>query len=60
VLEQAVIPRLADEVRAVVEEARLHGIPVAAHVHGPEGIIAASNAGVDSIEHGSLLTPEAV
>jgi len=50
----------ATELRAVVEEARLHGIPVAAHAHGPEGIIAASNAGVDSIEHGSLLTEEAI
>jgi len=48
------------ELRAVVDEARLHGIPVAAHAHGPEGIIAASNAGVDSIEHGSLMTPEAI
>jgi imidazolonepropionase-like amidohydrolase len=50
----------AGELRAVVDEARLHGIPVAAHAHGPEGIIAASDAGVDSIEHGSLLTPEAI
>jgi imidazolonepropionase-like amidohydrolase len=49
-----------DELRAVVEEARLHGIPVAAHAHGPEGIIAASDAGVDSIEHGSLLNEEAI
>lgn len=48
------------ELRAVVAEARMHGIPVAAHAHGPEGIIAASNAGVDSIEHGSLLTGEAI
>ncbi len=50
----------AEELRAVVAEARLHGVPVAAHAHGPEGIIAASDAGVDSIEHGSLLTPEAI
>jgi len=50
----------ADELRAVVAEARLHGIPVAAHAHGPDGIIAASEAGVDSIEHGSLLTEEAI
>jgi imidazolonepropionase-like amidohydrolase len=49
-----------DELRAVVAEARLHGIPVAAHAHGSEGIIAASEAGVDSIEHGSLLTDEAI
>jgi len=49
-----------EELRAVVAEARLHGIPVAAHAHGAEGIIAASEAGVDSIEHGSLLTDEAI
>lgn len=49
-----------EELRAVVAEARLHGIPVAAHAHGSEGIIAASEAGVDSIEHGSLLTDEAI
>jgi imidazolonepropionase-like amidohydrolase len=34
--------------------------PVAAHAHGSEGIIAAPEAGVDSIEHGSLLTDEAI
>jgi imidazolonepropionase-like amidohydrolase len=49
-----------EELRAAVGEARLHGIPVAAHAHGSEGIIAASEAGVDSIEHGSLLTDEAI
>ena len=50
----------AAELRAVVEEARMHGIPVAAHAHGTEGIVAASEAGVDSIEHGSILTEEAI
>jgi imidazolonepropionase-like amidohydrolase len=49
-----------DELRSVVSESRMHGIPVAAHAHGPEGIIAASEAGVDSIEHGSLMTDEAI
>lgn len=48
------------ELRAVVQEAHLHGVKVAAHAHGTEGIIAASNAGVDSIEHGSLLDNEAI
>jgi imidazolonepropionase-like amidohydrolase len=33
---------------------------VAAHAHGTEGIIAASKAGVASIEHGSILTDEAI
>jgi imidazolonepropionase-like amidohydrolase len=46
--------------RTVVAEAKLHGVKVAAHAHGAQGIIAASNAGVDSIEHGSLLTDEAI
>ena len=48
------------ELRAVVEEARRHGVPVAAHAHGTEGIMAAARAGVTSIEHGSILTPAAV
>jgi imidazolonepropionase-like amidohydrolase len=49
-----------EELRTVVAEAKLHGVKVAAHAHGPEGIIAASNAGVDSIEHGSLANDEAI
>jgi imidazolonepropionase-like amidohydrolase len=43
------------EMRAVVEEATRHGLKVAAHAHGTEGIAAAVRAGVTSIEHGSLL-----
>jgi imidazolonepropionase-like amidohydrolase len=49
-----------EELRAAVEEARRHGLKVAAHAHGVDGIIAASNAGVDSIEHGSLLDEAAI
>ncbi len=48
------------EMRAVVEEASRHGIKVAAHAHGVEGIVAAIKAGVASIEHGSMLTDEAI
>ena len=48
------------EIRAVVEEARRHGLEVAAHAHGPEGIVAAVRGGVTSIEHGSILTDEAI
>ncbi|WTQ62232.1 amidohydrolase family protein [Streptomyces sp. NBC_00158] len=39
------------ELRAVVEEARRAGLPVAAHAHGTDGIAAAVAAGVDTIEH---------
>jgi len=48
------------EIRAAVEEAARHGLKVAAHAHGTAGIIAASNAGVASIEHGSILDEQAI
>ena len=49
-----------EELEAMVAEASRHGIKVAAHAHGTEGIIAAVKAGVASIEHGSVLTDEAI
>lgn len=49
-----------EELRVMVEEARRHGIKVAAHAHGTEGIIAAVRAGVTTIEHGSMLDDEAI
>jgi len=49
-----------EELRAMVEEAARHGIKVAAHAHGVEGIKAAVRAGVASIEHGSQLDDEAI
>jgi len=48
------------EMAAIVEEAHRHGVKVAAHAHGTEGIRAAVEAGVDSIEHGSLVDVETV
>ncbi|MDT8341677.1 MAG: amidohydrolase family protein, partial [Longimicrobiales bacterium] len=48
----------AEELRAAVEEAARHGVRVAAHAHGAQGILAAVEAGVTSIEHGSQLTDE--
>jgi imidazolonepropionase-like amidohydrolase len=49
-----------EELKAMVDEAARHGIKVAAHAHGTEGIIAAVRAGVASIEHGSILNDEAI
>src|SRR3954451_9960669 len=49
-----------EELQAVVQEASRHGLKVAAHAHGTEGIIAAVKAGVASIEHGSMLNDEAI
>jgi imidazolonepropionase-like amidohydrolase len=48
------------EMRAAVEEAARHGLKVAAHAHGTEGIVAAVRAGVASIEHGSMMNDEAI
>jgi imidazolonepropionase-like amidohydrolase len=49
-----------EELRAIVEESSRHGIRVAAHAHGTEGIKAAVRAGVTTIEHGSMLDDEAI
>ena len=49
-----------EEMKTVVDEAHRHHITVGAHAHGPEGIIEANKAGVNSIEHGSLLNEEAI
>lgn len=49
-----------EEMRAVVEAARMTERRVAAHAHGLDGIKAAVRAGVTSIEHGSILDDEAV
>jgi imidazolonepropionase-like amidohydrolase len=46
----------AAELRAVVEEAHRADRPVAAHAHGANGIEAAVDAGVDTIEHCTYAT----
>lgn len=43
-----------DELRAAVEEAHRLGRQLTAHAHGPSGIAAAVEAGVDCIEHCSF------
>ena len=49
-----------DEIRSVVKAARDYGFKVAAHAHGSEGIVRAVKAGVDSIEHGTLMNSEGI
>ncbi len=48
------------ELQTLVQEAARHGVRVAAHAHGTEGIKSAVKAGVASIEHGSMLDSEAI
>lgn len=43
-----------------LDEATRHGLRVAAHAHGSDGIKAAIQAGVTSIEHGSMLDDETI
>ena len=49
-----------EERKAMVDEAARHGVRVAAHAHGTDGIKAAVRAGVTTIEHGSQLDDEAI
>jgi imidazolonepropionase-like amidohydrolase len=44
-----------DEMKGIVDMAHSLHLKVAAHAHGARGIEAATNAGVDSIEHGTLI-----
>ena len=49
-----------EEMQAVVNEAHLQGLKVAAHAHGASGIRDAIRAGVDTIEHASLIDDEGI
>jgi imidazolonepropionase-like amidohydrolase len=44
-----------EEMQAIVADAHRLGRKVAAHAHGAQGILWATEAGVDSIEHGSYM-----
>jgi len=47
-----------EEMQAIVADAHRLGRKVAAHAHGAQGILFATEAGVDSIEHGSYINDE--
>jgi imidazolonepropionase-like amidohydrolase len=49
-----------EEMQAIVADAHRLGRKVAAHSHGAQGILWATEAGVDSIEHGSYINDEAI
>lgn len=64
VLTKGAIPGNAsltpEELAAAIDEAHRHGLRVAAHAIGTQGIKNALRAGIDSIEHGSMLDDEAI
>jgi imidazolonepropionase-like amidohydrolase len=49
-----------EEMKAVVDEAHMADLKVAAHAHGAAGIKDAIRAGVDTIEHASLIDDEGI
>ncbi|MFZ5657876.1 MAG: amidohydrolase family protein [Pseudomonadota bacterium] len=48
------------EMKAVADDAHMLGLKVAAHAHGAAGIRDAIRAGVDTIEHASLIDDEGI
>ncbi|MGO4222225.1 amidohydrolase family protein [Lysobacter sp. TAF61] len=49
-----------DDMKAVADEAHQWGLKVAAHAHGAAGIKDAIRAGIDTIEHASLIDDEGI
>jgi imidazolonepropionase-like amidohydrolase len=49
-----------EQLRAIADEAHQWGLRVAAHAHGAGGIKAAIRAGIDTIEHASLVDDEGI
>ncbi len=47
-----------DELKGIIEAANDYGFVTAAHAHGAEGMKRAVEAGINSIEHGTLMTDE--
>jgi imidazolonepropionase-like amidohydrolase len=48
------------EMKAVADDAHMYGLKVAAHAHGASGIKDAIRAGIDTIEHASLIDDEGI
>lgn len=49
-----------EEMKAIADDAHMMGLKVAAHAHGAAGIRDAIRAGVDTIEHASLIDDEGI
>ncbi len=49
-----------EEMKAITDEAAALDLKVAVHAHGPRGIQSALDAGVDSIEHASMITDASI
>lgn len=54
--EPGILMMQPDMIKAACDAAHSHGLKVSAHVQSPDGVRAAVTNGVDTIEHGSVLT----
>jgi imidazolonepropionase-like amidohydrolase len=48
------------EMKSIADDAHMYGLKVAAHAHGAAGIKDAIRAGIDTIEHASLIDDEGI
>ncbi len=48
------------DMKAIADDAHMYGLKVAAHAHGSSGIKDAIRAGIDTIEHASLIDDEGI
>jgi imidazolonepropionase-like amidohydrolase len=48
------------EMKVIADDAHMYGLKVAAHAHGASGIKDAVRAGIDTIEHASLIDDEGI
>ncbi len=48
------------DMKAIADDAHMYGLKVAAHAHGAAGIKDAIRAGIDTIEHASLIDDEGI
>ncbi len=48
------------EMKSIADDAHMYGLKVAAHAHGASGIKDAIRAGIDTIEHASLIDDEGI
>lgn len=58
--EPGVLMMKPNMIKACCDTAHKHGLKVAAHVQSPEGVRAAVENGVDTIEHGSTLSEKEI
>ena len=49
-----------EEMKALIDEAHMHGRKVAVHAHGTDGIKTALRSGVDTVEHASIIDDEGI